>query len=312
MTRITICRSAAELDNIAGLWEYLFSQREYSIFQTFVWNRLVAKLFADRESPYVVAVESDAGAAIIPAVVVASNCLVLLGEELFDYRDCLWSGDATLLQYGWTKLANLGLPFRCKAVRGEPGMHWQGFAITDFTRAMSSTPGLAASTIKLQEQFERLIRCGCRVETIAAKPELVQEMYEARARTHARDLFQDPLRIEMITAMVRHAPEGASLHRMLHGDTVVSTVLTFRDGEWDRFYGTHYDRAWAKYSPGVSLAWWVREQTLERGRKLDYMTGEQHYKQRLADSSTSLYIVSADAAQLKSFSDAGSELPIAA
>jgi len=300
------------MDEIAGLWEQFHRLGDYTMFQCFAWNQLAANVFEDREAPYVVAAETDSGAAIIPAVIVRQSHVSLLGEEMFDYRDCLWSGEVAVLQKAWAELAKLGLPFRCKAVRGEFGVRWKQFDAEHFTRALSSTPAHARPNVKLETQFDRLLGQGCCAETVDATSESVREMYSGRATSQALDLFQDPLRMKMVMAMVEHAPEGASFHRMVHAGRTVSSVLTFRDGEWGRFYGTHYDRSWFKYSPGVSLAWWVREEIMAAGRKLDYMTGEQHYKQRLADSGSPLYVISANSDKLRSFANADRDLPIAA
>ena len=313
MTRITICRTERELDRIAGLWQELARSGKHTIFQNFCWNRIAAAVFAEKERPLVVAVETDRGAAIIPAVVVASRHLSLLGEELFDYRDCLWTGDLSALRRAWAELARLNLPFQCKALRDGPAEHWNGFRAEPFTQAFSSRPDKAAKNVRLEEQFGRLLRHGCRAETISATPDLVVAMYRARAALSGADLFRDERRRAMVAAMVEHAPEGARLHRLVHDETTVASVLTFSEGQWERFYGIHYDRRWAKYSPGVSLAWWVREQTLAQGRFLDYMTGEQDYKQRLADTATPLFRVAADAQCLCSFERPRSgDIPIAA
>src|SRR5688500_5017138 len=97
------------------------------MFQSYDWNWLAAKVFADREVPYVVCVENDCGAAIIPACVrSASRTLSLLGEELFDYRDYLAAGDEAPLRAAWAKLAELGLPFEMVGLRGrEVAERWR-------------------------------------------------------------------------------------------------------------------------------------------------------------------------------------------
>ena len=60
--RLRIARNAAELDQFRGLWDDLHRRSDRAtIFQSFAWNRLAAVVSAARESPYVVAAESDSG-----------------------------------------------------------------------------------------------------------------------------------------------------------------------------------------------------------------------------------------------------------
>src|SRR4051812_20025281 len=95
---IVIAQSAAEMEALAPLWTELLRHQEHTMFQQFAWNRLAAEVFSDRITPCVVAVESEAGAAIIPAGINhRENRMELLGELLFDYRDVLHRGDPEVL-----------------------------------------------------------------------------------------------------------------------------------------------------------------------------------------------------------------------
>jgi len=134
--KLRIIDAADEFPQVKELWEELFAscaratraRRPVStrtaesppatLFQSYAWNEIAARLFAERERPYVVVVESDSGAAIIPACV-RHGSVSLLGEELFDYRDVIAAGDATLLDVAWQKISEIGSPFEVKAVRGQ-------------------------------------------------------------------------------------------------------------------------------------------------------------------------------------------------
>ena len=80
--------------------------------------------------------------------------------------------------------------------------------------------------------------------------------------------------------------------------TLVSALVTFRDGKVRRFYTTYYAQEWAHYSPGVALLYEATRRSLRQGFDCDYMTGEQPHKMRFANSVTPLYRVSATAEQL--------------
>ena len=95
MLRTVVARSLDDLDRIGTLWEHLYNFGNHTLFQSFAWNRLAAQYFASREEPYVVAVEGDSGAAIIPAAI-TDHGVTLLGEALFDYRNVLWTGEANI------------------------------------------------------------------------------------------------------------------------------------------------------------------------------------------------------------------------
>src|SRR5579859_4896490 len=107
--RITVATSAAEMEPLGPLWRELCSQTtDKTIFQSYEWNLLAARIFSAREQPAIVAAVSDSGAAIIPACT-TSNGLKIIGEELFDYPAMLHTGDSSAAIRAWEKLASLGL-----------------------------------------------------------------------------------------------------------------------------------------------------------------------------------------------------------
>jgi len=103
---------------VRSLWERLRAAGNYTVFQNFDLNLLAAARFAKMEEPYVVCVESPNGAAIIPAVLRRGDGTIrLLGEELFDYRTFLHTGDDEVLQAALGALAELGSPLEIVALR---------------------------------------------------------------------------------------------------------------------------------------------------------------------------------------------------
>lgn len=121
-----------------------------TLFQSYAWNEIAARVFAERERPYIVVAESDSGAAIIPACV-RRDSTSLLGEELFDYRDVIAAGDEAVLEVAWGKLGELGLPLEVKAVRGERS--WAEM------RAFAGAPWLARSVpVGKNKALERNLR----------------------------------------------------------------------------------------------------------------------------------------------------------
>ena len=100
------------------LWESLCTAGRYTVFQKFDLNLLAAERFAEREQPYVVCAEDTGGAAIVPAALHhRDGSLRLLGEELFDYRCFLHSGDDGALRAALAALARLERPLEIQAVR---------------------------------------------------------------------------------------------------------------------------------------------------------------------------------------------------
>src|SRR5947209_20244269 len=96
MRRLVVAQSAAEVASLRSLWRELECAPGATLFQSFAWNLHAARFFD--EQPFVVAVESDCGAALLPAALSArGGCATLLGDVMFDYRDALSGGDPQLL-----------------------------------------------------------------------------------------------------------------------------------------------------------------------------------------------------------------------
>jgi Acetyltransferase (GNAT) domain len=170
--RVRVIDSAERFPQIKGLWEETASYAvqpkaaALTVFQSYAWNEIAARVFAKWERPYVVVAESDSGAAIIPACV-RGDFVSLLGEELFDYRDVIVCGDEALLDRAWRKVADLALPVEIKAVRGE--RTWAEM------RSFAGAPYLPASvTMKRNKSLERNLRLlaeqRCALGTQGLKP----------------------------------------------------------------------------------------------------------------------------------------------
>src|SRR5436853_5686234 len=134
--KLQIAQTSHELDGLKALWQALETQPACTIFQTFAWNRLAADVFQSSERPFVIAVESDFGACILPAAR-RRESLGLLGEELFDYRDALVIGEAEpLLRIALQNLAALELPLAIRGLRGKCCLEdWQIADPQPFCRA---------------------------------------------------------------------------------------------------------------------------------------------------------------------------------
>jgi CelD/BcsL family acetyltransferase involved in cellulose biosynthesis len=307
--RVRIIERANDLAKVRQLWEEIASSARFvqpraaapTLFQSYAWNEIAARLFAGRERPHVVVAESDSGAAIIPACV-RGDFVSLLGEELFDYRDVIVCGDEALLDRAWQKVADLALPVEIKAVRGE--RTWAEM------RTFAGAPCLPASKpVKRNKGLERNLRLlrerGCESGHRAIGPsgdqiqiprrndkrdvcDLVRRMYELKARHESGSLFRDPLRIEAVVEMAVSAP--SEVFTIEHDDEWVAAALVFIDRNVCRFYGTYYDPRWARFSPGVSLLYRVIQHAQARGLDFDFMTGEQAYKMRFASDVVPLYV----------------------
>jgi len=298
MNRFILAQTAHEMDALKPAWEWLYSQQsEATFFQSFYWNRLAAECFRD-ERPTVVFVETDSGAALIPAAVRKDSHLCLLGEELFDYRDVLWAGDCSVLTRAWRILAERGLPLAQTPVcMGSTPERWSIFEIEDFCHAPCIAQGtgpddFAASHSRLARQLRRLARVGVTVERHSGdNSALLREIYARKAalsNVWGENLFADPGRVRFITEVAAGAPSACQIFTLETASTLVSALVAFQDGNMRRFYTTYFDAAWAHYSPGVALLFEATRLSLAEGLGCDYMTGEQEYKLRLATTQVQL------------------------
>src|SRR5579863_6090136 len=136
--RTVIAQTPSEMDALAPLWDYLLCKQSHSIFQRFSWNRLAAQTFSHRFAPYIVSVQCEAGAAIIPAATsFTGHRFELLGEALFDYRDVLHSGDPDVLRLAWQYLAQQEKPLHILSIDhfGRKKERWNDFPLAPFATA---------------------------------------------------------------------------------------------------------------------------------------------------------------------------------
>ena len=299
------------MDRIAPLWNRILQSQAHTIFQSFAWNRLAAQMFGDRAMPQVLWLESDAGAAIIPAVVnKASRQLELLGETLFDYRDVLHAGDREILRIAWQQLAHYGVPLRVRALEQlAAAERWPEFPMSLFARApqvdrmLIDERGFRLAHSRLGRQMRRLQKLGVSFRRIpGTNSAAVRHLYECK-RTHfagdTDNLFLDQRRCDFMVAAAALNESRCELFTLeTESGTLVAGIVTFRDGDVRRCYTTYFHPDWAHYSPGVTLLFEVTARALGEGLSCDYMTGEYPYKLRLANASRLLYDIELSARQL--------------
>jgi CelD/BcsL family acetyltransferase involved in cellulose biosynthesis len=290
MAGVTVAESIETIVTLRPLWQRLYRSGAYTQFQSFEWNLAAARVFERREQPYVVAVEAAAGAAIVPAAVRNSSQLVLLGEELFDYRTVLAAGSGEAQELAWSVIAELGLPFQVCAVRGEPSGCWQLFDKQYFCAAPFATADAPTYNQKLAREWRKLLRHGFELRVSDGNDQhTIRELYEKKALQEADCLFHDPLRIEMVCEMARSTQGIVDVFSLWKEGALASACLTFRDHGWRRIYGTFYDHRWRRFSPGVALMYFAAQDAFARGLNVDFMTGEQWYKGRIVDRRMPLY-----------------------
>ena len=296
MAKVRIIERAKHLGSIASVWERLYSDKpDRTMFQQLDVNRAIATLFEEREHLYVVCVETADGAAIIPACV-RRDCVSLIGEELFDYRDVL-ADDAHALDIAWREIESIGLEVKVKAVRGKR----QWAAMQPFTAApfLPSTRRLSRNK-DLERNLRKLVEAKCELKSLANESDLhsgVHTFYRLKGKQQAGSLFADPLRVEAMVKMVGLPALHPELHVITRDERTIAAVLTFVDGNVCRFYGTYFDQEWGRYSPGVSLLYRVVRQAQSRHLHFDFMTGEQPYKLRFASEVVPLYIAQRNAVE---------------
>jgi len=292
---------------IRPLWEALRAAGQYTLFQNFALNLLAAERFAEKEAPYVVCVESEQGAAIVPASMRLSDGTIrLLGEELFDYRAFLHRGDDAVLRMALGALGELGHPLEIVALRGsERSAVVDELELVPFASAPSvrceqiSAESFAAAHTRLARNLRRMERLGFVVKTYnGANPRLLRAIYESKAKQSDTSLFHDSARIEFLVSVAVRMPHVFQIFTLENGETRAAAVVTLRDGECRRFYTGWFGPECEKHSPALSLIYEITRQSLAEALDCDYMTGEQDYKMRLATASVKLFKVRATAAEL--------------
>jgi len=304
---------------IRALWDKLRAAGKYTVFQNFDLNLLAAARFAEREEPYVICADSKRGAAIVPAALRRSDGTIrLLGEELFDYRAILHSGDDEVLWAALAALAELGRPLEIVAMREVDRdavideLEMSPFAAAPgVSCAHVSAEEFAAAHTRLARNLRRMERLGFTLRACdAANPQLLRSIYAAKAQQDEASLFHDPERIEFMVSAAGLMPDAFEIFTLENGGALAAAVVTLRDGLWRRFYTGWFAREYEKHSPALALIFEITRQSLAQGLDCDYMTGEQPYKMRLATNSVQLYRVRATAEKLAAAARA-KELPLA-
>lgn len=305
--RTWVVTSAAEMTRLRGRWQEL--AKEQSIFQSFLWSQTAAWIFAARERPHVVIAESGSGMAILPAVMRELD-MGFIGEELFDYRDMLATGDSDALHCALGKLATASRVLTVKAIRGaERAAAWQGLPIRFFADAPYvstselTAEGLGARHRKLGRLSRRLRRGGVNLRRHSGTDgALVRAIYERKAAqtNGSPSLFTDPLRREFMLTICALEP-GCEVFTYESDTELVAALVTFRHEQTRHFYTIYYDPAFRAESPGQLLLFEVAALTLEDGLTCDFMTGSSPYKDRLATGRVPLYAVECSTEQLSAF-----------
>jgi len=259
---------------------------------------LAAARFAKREEPYVVCVESPNGAAIIPAVLRRGDGTIrLLGEELFDYRTFLHTGDDDALRTALGALAELGSPLEIVALRevdrsavNDPLQIVPFAAAPSVNCARTSAKDFSADHTRLARNLRRLERLGFELRSYNGdNPLLLRSIYSAKAGQSDSSLFHDSERVEFMVSAAGLMPDVFEILTLENAGKMAAAVVTLRDGRWRRFYTGWFAAEYEKHSPALALIYEITRQSLADGLDCDYMTGEQPYKMRLATNSVPLY-----------------------
>jgi CelD/BcsL family acetyltransferase involved in cellulose biosynthesis len=305
--RITVCRTSDEMLRVRPLWEALRAAGKYTVFQSFDWNLLAAARFADREEPYVVCAESEHGAAIVPAVLRRRDRTIrLLGEELFDYRTFLHTGDNEVLRAALGALAELERPMEIVALReSDRSVVTDELELLPFAAAPGvncaqiSAQKFAADHARLARNLRRLERLGFELRSYGGgNPYFLRSIYTDKAEQSKSSLFHDPARIEFMVSAAGLMPDVFEIFTLENGERRAAAVVTLRDNKCRRFYTGWFADEYQKHSPALALIYEITRQSLAEGLDCDYMTGEQPYKLRLAKSSMPLYRVQATCEEL--------------
>ncbi|HYX54054.1 MAG TPA: GNAT family N-acetyltransferase [Candidatus Limnocylindrales bacterium] len=293
------------------IWEELLGQQEGTIFQSFDWNLLAARMFAEREEPRVVFVRTSYGMAIIPAARrSADRTIRFLGEELFDYRCPLFVGDPEIVNQAFSFLSASGDPLEVAAVRDRarkffpPDITLEPFCHAPCVRHKHVSPEqFMLHHSRLPRNLRRLERLGFELKHYSGDASrLIRTIYQRKAEQDRNSLFTDPLRVEFMVNAALLAPEAMDVFTLEWGSELGAALVTLREPQTRRFYTCWFDGASptiAKHSPSLSLIHEVTRRSLEEGLDCDYMTGEQPYKLRLATDSVPLFRARASAEQLE-------------
>jgi CelD/BcsL family acetyltransferase involved in cellulose biosynthesis len=321
--QVQVCKSAQDLVSIQPLWERLCCPGRTTIFQDFDFNLLAARMFTGREAPYVVCAQASYGEAIIPAALSCRNgspCIRLLGEELFDYRNFLWSGDDEVLCSALSALAYHGCPLDVTALRESDCRSLpQELELSSFSAAPEirckqiSDDVFAGMHLRLARNLRRLERLGFELKSYGGdNPRLLRAIYHNKAAQDSQSLFRDPLRLQFIVNAALLQPNRFEIFTLESPGQLGAALVTLLDAGVRRFYTGWFSPELSKHSPSLSLIYEVSKRSLAAGLDCDYMTGEQPYKLRLATSSVPLFRMQASPEQLAAMGEpVGTELRIA-
>ena len=316
MRRVVIAQNSTEIERLSGLWERLCAgSQSATMFQSFALNRLVAQMLR-RDQPFVVAAETESGAAIIPAAI-SNGALTLLGDCLFDYRDILSDGDPEALALAWQTLAEKNLSLYVPGIRNEGHQEiWEALGSTRWCAApclpcsAMLAEDVCAAHSRLGSRLRKLKRNGAELKQYTGSDSrLVRWIYERKAQQPTGawpNVFTDSARIDFMVAWCAMAGPQCEIFCFEAGSEIVSALVTFLDcspAAARRFYTVYFDPRWEKFSPGTVLVYEIVRRTLAEGLDADFMTGEQPHKLRLATTSVPLYSVSADAAAMRMISE---------
>ena len=282
-----------------------------TFYQSYRWN-LAAARFLRGAQPCVVAVENTGGAAIIPTALEGES-LTLLGDVLFDYRDVL-SNDRDALAEAWRVVASWRRPLRFVALRADsPHGFWPAVGAEPFCGA----PSISLDEITAEEfahrhwrqakQVRHLFREGARfVHADGSHSGLVRWIYQqkfAQFAGTANNVFADPQLVEFMVEMAAQEDARCDVYGFEMDGSIISSLITFRDEAPGarpvrRYYTTTFDPRRARLSPGIALLYEVARQSLAEGIDVDFQTGEQFHKSRLATRSTQLYRVALSSEQV--------------
>lgn len=299
------------MDQLARLWDEILATQRHSMFQLFSWNRLAAEILRERVTPMVVAVESDRGAAIVPASRrVADGVIELLGEALFDYRDVLHIGEAEVLRMAWQRVGETGSAFWAQAIEADAArQRWREFRLQEFAKApwvdreSVSEHQFRSAHSRVGRHLRRMQKRGVELKVYSGTDsEMVRRVYELKCDQFAGDpnnIFRDSRRREFMVAVCGWEGKNSELFILQDGvGCIVAGLVTFRDQDIRRFYTIYFDPAWAAYSPGIVLVFEVTARSLAEGLSCDYMTGEYPYKLRFANASRQLWRIDTTADEM--------------
>src|SRR6266853_1092592 len=283
---------------LRALWEQLCPAGNYTVFQRFDLNLLAAERFAEREEPYVSCAESERGAAIVPAALRRGDGTIrMLGEELFDYRAFLHTGEDEVLRAALAALAETGRPLEVVALReGDRSALSDELELLPFAAA----PGVSSAQIsagefgaahtRLARNLRRMEKLGFELRTYdGGNGRLLRSIYAAKAGQSESSLFHDSVRIEFLVKAAAMMPGVFEVFTLENGGRMGAAVVTLRDRGCRRFYTGWFAAEYQKHSPALALIYEVTRRSLAAGLDCDYMTGEQPYKMRLATNSVPLY-----------------------